>query len=349
MEARDLVKRFPVRHGLTRRVVGQVAAVDGVSLSVGREETLGLVGESGCGKSTTGRLLTGLLKPTGGSVDFGGHGDITELSEEALRPVRRELQIIFQDPFSSLNPRKTVRQILSAPFRYQGLSMDESVEELLHRVGLLPEHADRYPYEFSGGQAQRIGIARALALRPKLVVCDEPVSALDVSVQAQILNLLKDLQEEFGLSYLFIAHDLGAVRQISSRIAVMYLGTVVEVAERDTLFAGPAHPYTRALLSAVPIPDSVLERLRPRVPLRGELPSPLQPPTGCPFNTRCPRADDRCFAERPVLLPIEASARFALGKDDVVGGERVAGTVGNEVAGTVGHEVACHYPEETAR
>ncbi|GAA1158547.1 oligopeptide/dipeptide ABC transporter ATP-binding protein [Kitasatospora gansuensis] len=312
LETRDLVKRFPVRHGLTRRLAGHVTAVDGVSLRVDPGETLGLVGESGCGKSTVARLLTGLERPSSGTVRFAGR-DLDAPDDPA---VRRELQLVFQDPFSSLNPRQTVRQILAAPFRYQGLTPDEPVERLLARVGLRPEHADRHPHEFSGGQAQRIGIARALALRPKLVVCDEPVSALDVSVQAQILNLLKDLQDEYGLAYLFIAHDLGAVRQISTRIAVMYLGSVVETADRDTLFATPAHPYTRALLSAVPLPDPDTERTRERIVLRGDLPSPLDPPSGCRFRTRCPQAADRCAAERPVLRVLAD-----------------------------GHEVACHYPE----
>ncbi|KQV13217.1 MULTISPECIES: ABC transporter ATP-binding protein [unclassified Kitasatospora] len=312
LETRDLVKRFPVRHGLTRRLAGHVTAVDGVSLRVDPGETLGLVGESGCGKSTVARLLTGLERPSSGTVRFAGR-DLEAPDDPALR---RELQLVFQDPFSSLNPRQTVRQILASPFRYQGLTPDEPVERLLERVGLRPEHADRHPHEFSGGQAQRIGIARALALRPKLVVCDEPVSALDVSVQAQILNLLKDLQDEYGLAYLFIAHDLGAVRQISTRIAVMYLGSVVETADRDTLFATPAHPYTRALLSAVPLPDPDTERTRERIVLRGDLPSPLDPPSGCRFRTRCPKAADRCAAERPVLRVLRP-----------------------------GHEVACHFPE----
>ncbi|MGW7528902.1 ABC transporter ATP-binding protein [Streptomyces sp. NPDC054783] len=319
LQARDLVKRFPVRHGLTRRLAGHVRAVDGVSLRVDAGETLGLVGESGCGKSTVARLLTRLIEPTSGTVSVSGR-ELTTPGEQLTRPVRRDLQMIFQDPFSSLNPRQTVRQILTAPYRYQGLTADEPVEQLLERVGLRPEHAARYPHEFSGGQAQRIGIARALALRPKLVVCDEPVSALDVSVQAQILNLLKDLQQEYGLAYVFIAHDLGAVRQISTRVAVMYLGTVVETADRDTLYGRAAHPYTHALLSAVPLPDPDAERARERIVLRGDLPSPLDPPSGCPFRTRCPRAADRCAAERPVLRAIAS-----------------------------GHEVACHYPEPLAQ
>ncbi|MER6031413.1 oligopeptide/dipeptide ABC transporter ATP-binding protein [Streptomyces sp. NPDC001851] len=315
LEVQDLVKRFPVRHGLTRRLAGHVAAVDGVSLRVDAGETLGVVGESGCGKSTVARLITRLVEPTAGTIRMAGR-ELDQLDEAAMRPVRRDLQMIFQDPFSSLNPRKTVRQILTAPFRYQGLAPDQPVEHLLERVGLRPEHADRHPHEFSGGQAQRIGIARALALRPKLVVCDEPVSALDVSVQAQILNLLQDLQDDFGLAYVFIAHDLGAVRQISTRIAVMYLGTVVETAGRDTLFAHAAHPYTHALLSAVPLPDPDAERVRERIVLRGDLPSPLNPPSGCPFRTRCPKAAGICAAERPALRLIAP-----------------------------GQEVACHLPE----
>ncbi len=316
LEARDLVKRYPVRHRLTRRKVGEVTAVDGVSLRVDEGETLGVVGESGCGKSTVGRLLTRLEAPTAGTIRFDGR-ELAGLDDNRMRPVRRDLQIVFQDPFSSLNPRHTVRQILTAPFRYQGLAPVEPVETLLERVGLRAEHAARHPHEFSGGQAQRIGIARALAHRPKLVVCDEPVSALDVSVQAQILNLLKDLQEDLGLSYVFIGHDLGAVRQISTRIAVMYLGTVVETAGRDALFARASHPYTHALLSAVPLPDPITERARERIVLRGDLPSPLDPPSGCPFRTRCHKAADRCAAERPVLREI-----------------------------TAGHQVACHFPGE---
>ncbi|MEU4324806.1 ABC transporter ATP-binding protein [Nonomuraea dietziae] len=315
LEAEGLVKRFPMRHPLTRRVTGHLTAVDGVSLTVRRGETLGLVGESGCGKSSTARLITRLADPTGGTIRFDGR-DITTMGEATLRPVRRDLQMIFQDPFSSLNPRMTVETILSAPFRYQGLKPEPGqIAELLRRVGLRPEHAERLPHQFSGGQAQRIGIARALALHPKLVVCDEPVSALDVSVQAQILNLLRDLQEEFELSYVFIAHDLGAVRQVCGRIAVMYLGTVVEIADRDELFAHPAHPYTAALLAAVPIPDPRIERARPRVVLSGDLPSPANPPSGCPFRTRCPRASERCALERPTLAE-----------------------------GAPGHRVACHYP-----
>ncbi|MCC9311783.1 ATP-binding cassette domain-containing protein [Kitasatospora sp. RB6PN24] len=317
LEARNLVKRFPVRHALTRRQAGHITAVDGVSLDVGPGETLGLVGESGCGKSTVAKLLTRLERPTSGSIHFAGR-DLAGLDETALRPVRRDLQMVFQDPFSSLNPRHTVRQILAGPYRYQGLEPDQPAEELLARVGLRPEHADRHPHEFSGGQAQRIGIARALALNPKLVVCDEPVSALDVSVQAQILNLLRDLQEQYGLSYLFIAHDLGAVRHISTRIAVMYLGSIVETADRDALFAHPAHPYTRALLSAVPLPDPDLEASRERIVLHGDLPSPLDPPGGCRFRTRCPKPDELCAAERPRLRTIAP-----------------------------GRQVACHYPERT--
>ncbi|MFI6603064.1 ABC transporter ATP-binding protein [Nonomuraea sp. NPDC050536] len=304
LEATGLVKRF-----------GPITAVNGVTLAVAAGESLGLVGESGCGKSTTARLITRLIDPTQGTVSFAGR-ELTGLGERALRPVRRDLQMIFQDPYSSLNPSKTVREILTAPYRYQGLRPEPGeVEELLRRVGLLPEHAERLPRTFSGGQAQRIGIARALALRPKLIVCDEPVSALDVSVQAQILNLLLDLREEERLGYVFIAHDLGAVRQVCTRIAVMYLGTVVEVASRDELFANPAHPYTAALLSAVPIPDPKIERTRPRVVLSGDLPSPANPPSGCPFRTRCDRATDVCAVQRPALVRREG-----------------------------GHEVACHHP-----
>lgn len=301
LQARGLVKRYPVRHGLTRRVAGHVSAVNRVGLDVFAGETLAVVGESGCGKSTLGRLLTHLVEPTAGTVVFEGR-DLGGLGSEELRRVRRSLQIVFQDPNSSLNPRKTVRQILDAPFRYQRITAEEPVEALLERVGLRPEHADRHPHEFSGGQAQRIGIARALALRPKLVVCDEPVSALDVSVQAQILNLLRDLQEDYGLSYVFISHDLAAVRQICTRVAVMYLGSIAEVADRDSFFSGALHPYSHALLSAVPIPEPTAERARQRLVLHGDLPSPLNPPSGCPFRTRCPKAADICAAQAPPLV-----------------------------------------------
>jgi oligopeptide/dipeptide ABC transporter ATP-binding protein len=301
LQARDLVKRYPVRHGLTRRLAGHVSAVNGVGIEVFGGETLAVVGESGCGKSTLGRLLTRLVEPTAGTVSFGGR-DLSTLGPDELRRVRRSLQIVFQDPNSSLNPRMTVRQILDAPFRYQRIAAQEPVEALLERVGLRPEHADRHPHEFSGGQAQRIGIARALALRPKLVVCDEPVSALDVSVQAQILNLLRDLQDDYGLSYVFISHDLAAVRQICTRVAVMYLGSIAEVADRDSFFGGALHPYSHALVSAVPVPEPTAERGRQRLVLKGDLPSPLNPPSGCPFRTRCPKAADICAAEKPPLV-----------------------------------------------
>ncbi|NUR27248.1 MAG: ATP-binding cassette domain-containing protein [Catenulispora sp.] len=301
LQARDLVKRYPVRHRLTRRLIGHVNAVNGVGLDVFPGETLAVVGESGCGKSTLGRVLTRLIEPTGGTVQFEGR-DLGTLGVEELRRLRRDLQIVFQDPNSSLNPRMTVRQILDAPFRYQRTAAREPAEALLERVGLRPEHADRHPHEFSGGQAQRIGIARALALRPKLVVCDEPVSALDVSVQAQILNLLRDLQEEDGLAYLFISHDLAAVRQICTRVAVMYLGSIVEIADRDAFYGGALHPYSHALVSAVPIPEPTAERSRQRIVLHGDPPSPLAPPSGCPFRTRCPKAASICAVEKPPLV-----------------------------------------------
>jgi oligopeptide/dipeptide ABC transporter ATP-binding protein len=301
LEVRNLVKHFSVGQGTVR-------AVDDVTLSIRRGETLGLVGESGCGKTTTGRCVLLLERPTRGEIVFEGT-DLTSLSDAALRKVRRHIQVIFQDPYSSLNPRMTIGQILAEPLKVHGIVKDPEarearVRELLEQVGLLPQHAKRYPHQLSGGQRQRVGVARALAMEPSLIVCDEPVSALDVSIQAQIVNLLEDLQQRLGLTYLFIAHDLSVVRHISDRIVVMYLGKVVEVADRVSLYERPTHPYTRALLSAVPIPDPKLEALRERTVLRGEVPSPLAPPSGCVFHPRCPMAQARCSAEIPRLREI---------------------------------------------
>jgi peptide/nickel transport system ATP-binding protein len=307
VEVQDVVKHFPLGRGVVlRRNVGSVHAVDGVSLAIARGESLGIVGESGCGKSTLARLMARLLEPTAGRVIYDGQ-DISHWSRRRLRPLRREVQMIFQDPYSSLNPRRTVGAIVSEPLRIQHLGTREErrrrVRELMDRVGLNPEHYNRYPHEFSGGQRQRIGIARALVTTPKLIVADEPVSALDVSIQAQILNLLADLQKEFGLTYAFIAHDLDVVRHISDRVAVMYLGKVVELSRADELTARPVHPYTEALLSAVPVPTpDARERRRGRVRLRGDVPSPVAPPAGCRFHTRCRYATAICRAVEPPLV-----------------------------------------------
>jgi len=303
VDVQDLQVYFPVTAGLIfQRKVADVRAVDGISFQVKRGETLGLVGESGCGKSTTGKAILQLNRPTAGAVNFEGQ-DLTKLKGRDLRRFRRKMQMIFQDPYASLNPRMSVGSIISEPLTIHklasGKEKKEKVQNLLQTVGLNPYFANRFPHEFSGGQRQRIGIARALAVEPDFIVCDEPVSALDVSIQAQIINLLQDLQDQFGLTYLFIAHDLSVVRHISDRVAVMYLGHVMELTDRDSIFENPLHPYTKALLSAVPIPDPEIERKRERIILLGDVPSPLRPPSGCVFHTRCPIAIDECRNRRP--------------------------------------------------
>jgi oligopeptide transport system ATP-binding protein len=304
LEVKDLFKYFPIHAGLTSRHVADVRAVDGVSFTIEAGETLGLVGESGSGKTTIGRLLLRLLAATKGEIFFEGR-DVLKLSRSDIRRLRREIQIIFQDPFASLNPRMSIAEIVGEPLRIHGLASGKEIEgrvrELLATVGLQPYHANRYPHEFSGGQRQRIGIARALAVNPRFIVCDEPVSALDVSIQAQVINLLEDLQREFKLTYLFIAHDLSVVRHISTRVAVMYVGKIVELADRDELYQNPLHPYTQALLSAIPIPDPAVEKRRKRIVLTGDIPSPVNPPPGCRFHTRCPVAFERCSTEEPPL------------------------------------------------
>ncbi len=309
LRVENLVKHFPIRRGLFQKQVGAVHAVDGISFTVNQGETVGLVGESGCGKSTTGRAILQLYRPTSGKVLFEGT-DLVTLGGEDLRRMRRKMQIIFQDPYASLNPRMTIEEIIGEPLLVHGLATENEIKDrvarLLELVRLSPAFASRYPHEFSGGQRQRVGIARALALQPSFIICDEPISALDVSIQAQVVNLLEDLQKEFGLTYLFIAHDLSMVRHISNRIAVMYLGVIVEITSSEELHANPLHPYTQALLSAVPIPDPIVEETRQRIILEGDVPSPVNPPSGCRFRTRCPIAKEICAEKQPDFREVSA-------------------------------------------
>ena len=308
LDVKDLVQYFPIRRGVLQKVVGHVHAVDGISFNIKRGETLGLVGESGCGKTTTGRSILQLYKPTSGQVIFDGL-NLVELNGKKMREERKKIQMIFQDPYASLNPRMTVEEIVGEPLQIHKIveksEIRNKVKELLELVRLNPAYIDRYPHEFSGGQRQRIGVARALALNPELIVCDEPISALDVSVQAQIVNMLEDLQSEMDLTYLFIAHDLSVVKHISDRVAVMYLGVIMEMTSRDELYSNPLHPYTIALLSAVPIPDPEKEINRKRIILEGDVPSPVDPPSGCRFRTRCPLAQEICAKERPEFREIK--------------------------------------------
>ncbi|UFQ17845.1 MULTISPECIES: ABC transporter ATP-binding protein [Streptomyces] len=325
LDVSGLTKHFPIMGGFPfKRKVGAVQAVDGLDFTVAEGESLGLVGESGCGKSTTGRLITRLLEPTGGTISYRGK-DITHASRKQLAPVRSEIQMIFQDPYASLNPRQTVGKIISGPMEVNGINpaggREARVRELLETVGLNPEHYNRFPHEFSGGQRQRIGVARALALEPKLIVADEPVSALDVSIQAQVVNLLQKLQKELDIAFLFIAHDLAVVRHFSQRVAVMYLGRIVEIADREDLYGNPRHPYTKALLSAVPEATADDVPRRERILLTGDVPSPVNPPSGCRFRTRCWKATDKCASDDPPLVRIDGNRE--------------------------GHLTACHYPEDT--